>query len=956
MKINEIVKDALGSMQTGPKPLQRALDYVSEDALSEQAFLDYLREMPITDEVSQLFSINLSGWDYESSAPWVGDTKRNTTARRQKIYELLKASPEVVAALDEKFPPNTGDEAPIIIAREHEPWYDAVRQARRSFYRDAYSNYLREKNGWNEDQVRNMEEATRLITERLSDPERSEIYPVKGLVVGHVQSGKKANFTGVIARAADAGYRLIIVLAGTMNILRAQTQRRLDRELIGKPFISAEEDEAYAIDLENFIDHGGPPSLAGNFDWHRLTNIDGDYRRLKQGIQSLEFRKRDRSKTFNHPDNLHFDDARILVVKKVPSVLKKVAADLNAIKSRLADIPTLIIDDESDQASPNTKKPTAKPTAAQEKEIKERTATNRAIVELLKQLPRAQYVGYTATPFANVFIDPNLIEDLFPRDFIISLSRPKNYMGVADFHDLDREDKSLPGPNERALVRDVTGEDEEPENLQRAVDSYILTGAIKLYRQSQRPELEKRFRHHTMLAHSSRLKDDHSVMAEAINTVLDNGGYLKGTATDRLEKLWNDDFAPICAERAVGYPVPAAFAEIEPFLGECWNRLTSGAKRVLVVNGEANDNPDFESDNIWKIVVGGAKLSRGYTIEGLTISYYRRRTEAADTLMQMGRWFGYRDGYRDLIRLYIGREEKIRSETVDLYEAFEAICRDEIDFRKELDKYANPESGKPLLPIQVPPLVPCHLLQPTSKNKMYNAVIEFQNFSGEWKEPTLAPSENSEIVANQKLLEKMLKNSGVLTRGTLSLSTAATGARPAERIDLASQWVTVSLQQMLSFLENYRWLTEQRGVLQREIDFLKSQEQTGVESWLFLCVDGPASSKPFGIAGEKFLPFNRSRVGSSGRFNVYSEPKHHTLARHLCRLDNSTSENDVTKNLRDAKQGIFVFYPTRDKGNPSATETPGFALQFPANSIEIPIRFGVRVEASPQAVTVDAEE
>lgn len=947
MKTNEIVKDTLSGMASGPKDLSRELKHHSEDTLSEQDLLDYLQPVPPTDDVFYQFSVKLAGWDYEASAAWVDGTEKSTTARREKIYELLKVSPAMAALLTEKFPPNTGHESPIVIATKHDPWYDAIRQGQRSFYRDSYSKYLREKNGWSVDQVNKLEEATRLVAERLSDPERPDIYPVKGLVVGHVQSGKTSNFTGVIARAADAGYRLIIVLAGTLNILRAQTQRRLDRELVGRPFISAEEEEVYAVDIANFVNHGGFPSEAGGVDWHRLTTIEGDYKRLKLGIQSLEFRKRDKSKPFNHPDNLHFDDVRLLVIKKTPGVLKKVAADLNAIKSRLADIPTLIIDDESDQASPNTRKPT-------DEEVKDRTATNLAIVNLLQQLPRAQYVGYTATPFANVFVDPNLSEDLFPRDFIISLTRPDNYMGVSDFHDLDRPDKSLPGPNELALVRDVRGEDDEPENLQRALDSYILTGAIKLYRQSVRPELAKRFRHHTMLIHSSVRKDDHATMGAEVNKVLNGGGYTTGAANSRLQDLWDNDFAPVCALRADGQPVPASFAEIEPFLGLCWGKLNSGPKRVLVVNGDANDNPDFESDDVWKIVVGGAKLSRGYTIEGLTISYYRRRTGAADTLMQMGRWFGYRDGYRDLIRLYVGREERIRNEVVDLYEAFEAICRDEIDFRQELQKYANPTSGEPIQPIQVPPLVPSHLLQPTSKNKMYNAFVEFQNFSSEWKEPTLAPSDDKEILKNQALLEKMLKGSGALKRGTLSLTTDGSGAIPSNNIELGAQWVALTTAQMLTFLKGYQWLEGKNVVLAREIEFLESTENTNVDKWLLLCVDGPVKSAEVSLVGEKFRPFNRSRVGSSERFGVYSESDHRTMAAHLAGLPGATSDDAQTEALRDAKQGVFVFYPTRDRRNTAAPITPGFALQFPTNAIPTPIRFGVRVKSKAIVIDTDA--
>ncbi|CAI8838194.1 Z1 domain-containing protein [Pseudomonas sp. IT-232MI5] len=942
MNLISVITDTLGGMASAPKNLILALNFNSEAEESvESIFKEYISSIPSSAPVFILFSRKLSFWDYESAAAWITTTPKNTRERRALIYNLLKLDDELIQIFNDRFPPNLAYEAPIVIAQEHKPWYDSDRQQSRSFYRDAYSKYLRERKGWSQDQVSDLEESTRLVTERLSDPEANEIFPVKGLVVGYVQSGKTANFTGVVARAADAGYRLIIVLAGTMNILRAQTQRRIDRELIGKPFITAEDEVGYASDLHSFIDHGSLPSDFGGFDWHRLTNISGDYQRLRQGIQSLEFRRADKTKPFNHPDNLHVEDVRLLVVKKVPAVLKKVADDLDSIKSRLADIPTLIIDDESDQASVNTKKPTRK-------EVEERTATNSAIVSLLQQLPRAQYVGYTATPFANVFIDPDNEENLFPRDFIISLSRPKNYMGVADFHDLDRLDKSVAGPNEKAYVRDVVGDDVSAENLPRAIDSFILSGAVKLFRQSIDPALSKNYRHHTMLVHVSHLTKHHDAIAGEVERCLSKGGYMSGSAWGRLESLWVSDYSKFCSDED-GYPAPKSFSQIKPFLGDCWSRLSEGSKKVLVVNGEANDNPDFESDSIWKIIVGGAKLSRGYTIEGLTVSYYRRRAAAADALMQMGRWFGFRDGYRDLVRLYIGREEVAGKGTIDLYEAFEAVCRDEMEFRSELKRYANPKTGIPVLPIQVPPLVPSHLLRPTATNKMYNAVVTFKNFSEEWKESTLAPTNSSHVKYNQVLLERLLANAkSGFGEGVLSISTSDEGNK-----DYKSRWATLSSTDMVNFLKAYKWSAQ--GVLEREIAFLEDKaNKTNVEQWLFLYIEGPKNSVAYKILGQNFNSYRRSRVeGGSERFNAYSESWHRYIAKYLCGLGEGKSNNSVTQELRSSKQGVFLFYPTIDKNNSATNITPGFALQFPHNDIEAKIRFGVKVADKPEDLTVE---
>lgn len=951
--IFDVTRDALGWMASGPRSLAMGLSISSDDSGIVNSFIRHVRAATPADPVFSVLGQKLSAWDYEDSAAWTDGTKGNSRERRARIYERLEAGPELAALLDDKFPPNLNYDAPVIIAREHTPWYDSARQAHRSFYRDAYANYLRTRKNWTEDQIMRLEESTRLVTERLSDPESPAIFPVRGLVVGYVQSGKTANFTGVVARAADAGYRLIVVLAGTLNILRDQTQRRIDRELIGRPFITAEEDSAYAVDLENFIDHGRLPSERGFFDWHRLTGCGDDYKRLKYGIQALRFHKRDATKPFTHPDNLHYESARLLVVKKNPAVLSKFAADLAAAQKNqnLADIPTLVIDDESDQASVNTKKPTAD-------EIQERTATNSAIVSLLKQLPRAQYVGYTATPFANVFVDPNNEEDLFPRDFIVSLPRPANYMGVADFHDLDRPDKEKRGPNEDAFVRDVRGEDGNAKNLPRAIDSYILAGALKLFRAAKDPRLAKEFRHHTMLVHISHRMDSHHETATEVSQLLADGGYLEGTALPRLKALWEADFQRVSATRAEGYPVPVRFSELKPFLGECWARLNAGPKAVMTVNGDSTDNPDFESGPVWKIVVGGAKLSRGYTIEGLTVSYYRRRAGSTDSLMQMGRWFGFRDGYRDLVRLYIGRSEPLSTskgkkkedgeeKTLDLFEAFEAACRDEMEFREELRRYAQPTDGKPILPIQVPPLVPSHLLRPTASNKMYNTRIEFRNFAKAWKEHTVAPVGEADILHNQAQLGQLLGKIPFET-GTLSVKNANGSFQKQAR------WKSLTTEAMLTFLDAYRWAGGDCSVMQREIEFLRS-ERNGVSSWLFVYFEGPANSQPRDVGDATFRVYNRSRT-TDQRFNVYSESSHRPIVQYLCGVDDSKPGNQVTRKLADRTQGVFVFYPTAEKGLAAPSPvTPGFALQFPDNDNPTQIRFGVIVKARENDPVAEVE-
>src|SRR5262249_32632366 len=244
-----------------------------------------------------------------------------------------------------------------------------------------------------------------------------------------------------------------------------------------------ENDEAYTLrppaDWDEFLEHGAQPIELGQYTWQRLTRPDIDFTRLKAAIETLEFEKRNRAAALFDPSNLHALPAKLLVVKKHSGILANLVKDLKLLKTRLQELPTLIIDDESDQAGLNTVDPRRSDTSGHE-----RSKTNLRIVELLRLFPRGQYVGYTATPYANALVDPGDPEDLFPKDFIVSLDRPRGYMGVSDFFDplteysdLEKDDSSQP---EIALIRRVdapAGEDDQ--DLKRALRSYVLAGSIK---------------------------------------------------------------------------------------------------------------------------------------------------------------------------------------------------------------------------------------------------------------------------------------------------------------------------------------------------------------------------------------------------------------------------------------------------------------------------------------------
>lgn len=679
-------------------------------------------------------------------------TIADTPERLEWILEqlgLLDVADQVKSRLPDPEPA-------VIVDERFEPWYTPGREHSVNHYWNDYRRVL-ERNGWNAESIATVQDQAREVMKRIEDPTADHYVSTRGLVVGYVQSGKTANFTAVAAKAIDAGYRLIIVLAGTLNNLRNQTQRRLDKELFGREAVLAgriEEEmtererraEAYFNGDEEwdrawhepggaFVQHGSPYGQTGFPRITRLTTSAEDYRR-PTGANPLEVTVPDPSKPVHHPDNLNNMPCMVAVVKKHSGVLGQLNSDLkraNRVNGAISDIPTLIIDDESDQASINTKNNSKKDAD----EERERTAVNAEITNLLKNCPRAQYVGYTATPFANVFVDPSDPEDLYPRHYVLMLNQPPAYRGAGWFHDRtdfqdDPSEATIENSNSKAFIRDIAEESEtDPEafrdvrrdELQQALDMFVLTGAIKKYREAHDKSLK--FKHHTMLVHEGVGTDAHTDARDILDELWTGRRYNLGRPIQELKRLFEHDLLPVMKldHYSDGAPCPADYSELHPFINVAYEEIIknlppSKTSPILQVDTYGGDTPDFETGKVWKVLVGGAKLSRGYTVEGLTISYFRRRAGGADTLMQTGRWFGFRKGYQDLVRLYAPPS------LVDMFEAAmhdENVFRDNIRAYKALDDNERPE----LTPMQLAPLVQQSLpeLKPTSSSKMFNAVL-----------------------------------------------------------------------------------------------------------------------------------------------------------------------------------------------------------------------------------------
>lgn len=858
MAIAEAKKDAITSAiamiaEKGPKPLLNRVNFSLEedgiDALAPWELTELLTlEGDPNDPIQVEFRLALSRWDQTTDSEWLNEAPEPAIEpkgpeRRAYVLGKLGLSESDFGVVNSFYPIiNAG----TIVANPTDgrwPWYSADRRAR-SHYWDVYQGILKRR-GFNADAIVALDESTTEIVSRFADPTWDETYQTKGLVVGHVQSGKTANFTGTVAKAIDAGYRLIIVLTGTLELLRSQTQRRLDKELVGfenivggidlSDEVLARENIDYIANQDadwlagdKFVKFGyDPESVAGVPHIIRLTKSTDDYKSLKAGLSTLDYKShiRNPEQKIYHPDNLWDTPVRLVVIKKNAAVLRKLIKDLKQIRGNTQDYPALIIDDEADQAGINTKKPPVKLTREEQdeenKQARERTAINKLLSDLLGILPRAQYVGYTATPFANVFVDASDVDDIYPKDFIFSLTPPTAYMGGRSFHDrhlilAPDEIKTPATSNQAAYVRNITSTPDMFElrqsEMQRAIDSFVLSGAIKLWREARGSRGD--FKHHTMLFHESVKQIEHSALADEIHHLWKRSDYLGFDGYDRMAELWADDFDLVMRELAQRtdselpdprlHLIPSSFDDVAVYLPEVVKRIEDGLSPIAVVNGDKDSEytqagADFQKGSVWKMLVGGAKLSRGYTIEGLTVTWYSRKALAADTLMQMGRWFGYRPGYRDLVRLYMGRNVPASARNpkpYDLYEAFESMIGDEEEFRDQLEQFAElDENGQPQVrPIDIPPLVSQSLpwLRPTARNRMYNAQIVQYAKGDRFKDFFYLPSRNPKETKNR---ENLIAMAPVLNRLTdlesfdyttatdrQSSYTAKTGLVPAEVI------------------------------------------------------------------------------------------------------------------------------------------------------------------------------
>lgn len=849
----------------------------------------------------------------------------------------------------------------------HEDWLTAARKQDWRYWQ-RYREWLERKLSIKA--VDALDCSTDSVLALLEDPEREGPWDRRGLVVGHVQSGKTSHYSGLICKAADAGYKIIIVLAGLHNNLRSQTQMRLDEAFLGfKTTIF--DDEAFEPIGVAEID--ADPAIRPNFATTRTEK--GDF--STKIARNLGITPEQRPWLF--------------VVKKNKTVLTRLLGwirnhvanthDRETGRRIVTNLPLLLIDDEADHASVDTREMAFDENGRPDEEH-EPTAINRLVRRILHSFSRSACVGYTATPFANIFIHEQAATreegpDLFPAAFIVNLAAPSNYVGPARVFGARAEAGRSSG---LPVVRQVTdfegwmptkhknghfplheGRNELPPSLNEAIDAFILACALRRLR-GQEAE------HCSMLVHVTRYTSvQRAVHAQAEERVRHlrqrlhrrTGGHEEILAS--LRSLWERDFAPTTAAMAAEMPdevgsfTGATWEELEPLLAEAMADI-----QVRMINGTAKDALDYAENQkmgLKVIAIGGDKLARGLTLEGLTVSYFLRASKMYDTLMQMGRWFGYRPGYLDLGRLYT---------TGELVEWFEHIADASEELRDEFDFMAA--SGA--TPREYGLKVQSHpVLTVTSSIKMRTARDLELSFSGGLSETV---NFHREPVILQRNLE-------VSRRLVASLGTPETNpSRPRNGSVHAWEgylWNDVSADDVTGFLDGYRGHPEARKANSALLaEFIRSLISSGeLTRWAVALIGGgEGQAVPFG-GGITVQALRRAAHGQHpDRYSIrrLMSPRDEAIdldeaawvqaldeTRRAFRADPGRNERrdepdapngPAIRKVRPKERGVLFLYAVDpalagpDAGLPAdAPPVIGFAVSFPASETGVRVRYRV---------------
>lgn len=805
------------------------------------------------------------------------------------------------------------EESKILVGnRNHEKWFNYNngkaynREIEWKFWED-YQRYLIEEENFSYDIIhgRNgISRTTNKILAALDDPMRDGSWDRRGLVVGEVQSGKTANYIGLICKAADAGYKLIIVLAGMYNDLRAQTQQRLDQGFIG---FNSKQD----LNKQNKSNRFGVGKFPEHLPVMYYTN----------GNQDGDFGRKNAEQT---PTPLNYQEPIVLVAKKNKSIMDNInnwiTRYINENRTTINDVPLMIIDDECDSASVNTKR------FKVDDNEHVPTAINKGIRDVLRKFEKSVYIGYTATPFANILIKRNdkhrdLGEDLFPRDFVLNIPRPSNHIGPEQFFgikgDTDLDIQSSKGypllykvkdgdmllPDIKELKTNVV----VPElnlSLLRAIKSFILSCAARMLRGQWN-------NHNSMLIHVSHYINAQKQIMEKVDEECDrirnivmNAGQSHALWSE-LQLIWEQEYmstSRIMAKENLGQI--HTWEEVKVHIREAVDRLD-----VKMVNGYSKDALEYkklqENGIIQNIIaVGGNRLARGLTLESLTISYFLRTSKMYDTLLQMGRWFGYRNNYLDLCRIYT---------TTGLISAYRHIALATKELKDEFDRMydAGEKPDTWGLKIRSHP----DLLLVTGYGKSHWATKASITFDGKLLQSHNTMINKTDSISNYKLIDRVF------------LSNYKFDKTPN---DIAYVNYDIPSDDIVDFVNNYKigqshyWRPDIVGKYIR-----KRNESQELVKWTVAILNAKDSkeSREVKNLGELRLTLRNGEINTSGNYiqldkAVLSSSGHENIDLKYCndavasgKKDRPEKTSVQIRQKRSLKRGLLLLYPIYGKTN-----------------------------------------
>ena len=687
------------------------------------------------------------------------------------------------------------------------------------------------------------------ILAHLHDPKDSGRWDTRGLVVGQVQSGKTANYTALICKAADAGYKLIIVLSGMHNDLRQQTQKRLDKCFGG--FTSQKDDATGTVETVR-CGVGNDPEFRKNENRRPVSGtLSEDFKDLDASVESRPW---------------------LMVVKKNKTRLENLIRWIKKIHDP-SQCPLLLIDDEADQASIDTvSKSAGSPGRV--------SLINGLIRQILNRFPKFSFVAYTATPFANVFIDAEADsqqwgKDLFPKDFIYRLPVPTNYVGPSVLFGDELDEirpliKVIDKDEANAWLKKVTGRTPVssypiPPGLRDCVLQFFLSSAIKSWRDSKRsdnaPESSMLIHVTHRVREQSRVGEQMAAVIEELREAIECGDE---AVRKRLHELWTDqceNVTPLVAslrrnvDTRPTWNLPDSFETALDMVREavlaCDIMIVNGKRKEKVILSPAYTG-SLEQRPLVHIYVGGNKLSRGLTLPGLCVSFFLRGSTMYDTLLQMGRWFGYRDGYVDLCRL---------CSTSLVIERFRGITEAIADFERQIDEMAlkdrNPANYR-LKILQHPGLLI------TARNKMRTATQAVVNFSGFRQEERRIDLSRRTMLDNIAAAEALYK--AILSKGNQFYDSAhkskdhpASFYRKSMTPD-GRAWRNVPAEAVAAFLSSY--MTENGVTVAQQgmaAHIRKMVQQGELTDWNVFIPGVPDPSMRFGS-----LPVIRNKADQYG--------------------------------------------------------------------------------------------